>query len=202
MSGDARLRIPVSRQWMMVGFVLLSSLLVSFSGEAVYQLMLYDRTGILSGEAWRLLSGHLVHTGAGHWALNAIAFAVLWWVFGAIWAGWRGILLLVFLATAISAGLLVFNPGLVWYAGLSGILHGLLAAGAVLRVLAGQRAYLLLLGVLLIKLVHEQIFGPLPVSGSLPGVPVIIDAHLYGAIAGVVAACYLQRCMASDVKNR
>ncbi len=46
--------LAVSRQWMMVGFVLLFSLLVSFSGGIVYQLMLHDRTGILSGEAWRL----------------------------------------------------------------------------------------------------------------------------------------------------
>ncbi len=43
--------LAVSRQWMMAGFVLLSSLLASFSGGIVYQLMLYDRTGILSGEA-------------------------------------------------------------------------------------------------------------------------------------------------------
>lgn len=66
--------LAVSRQWMMVGFVLLSSLLVSFSGGIVYQLMLHDRTGILSGEAWRLLGAHLMHTGR---ALNAMAFAVL-----------------------------------------------------------------------------------------------------------------------------
>jgi hypothetical protein len=75
--------------------------------------------------------------------------------------------------------------------GLSGVLHGLFVAGALASLLAGFRAELLLLGLLAVKLVWEHFQGALPGSESLAGGTVLIEAHLYGAITGVLAAAIL-----------
>jgi hypothetical protein len=73
-----------------------------------------------------------------------------------------------------------------WYVGFSGVLHGALAAGAV----AWHRRESALLAwaltaVLAGKLIWEQAVGALPLSGDLP---VVVDAHLYGAAGGLLAA--------------
>jgi len=41
---------------------------------------------------------------------------------------------------------------------------------------------------LLAKLAYEQLYGALPGSAATAGGPVIVDAHLYGSIAGIIAA--------------
>ena len=38
------------------------------------------------------------------------------------------------------------------------------------------------------KLIYEQLFGPLPGSESTSGGSVVVNAHLYGAIGGAIAA--------------
>ena len=38
------------------------------------------------------------------------------------------------------------------------------------------------------KLGWEQLAGPLPFTGETAGGPVIVDAHLYGAVGGALAA--------------
>ena len=180
-------------QWKIPGAVVLLSLLATFVVDDLSLMMMYQRNEVLSGELWRLVTAHLVHTGLWHWLINITVFVILWSVFGENWLHWRGILLMVFLAIVISGGLIVLHPELQWYAGLSGILHGLLAAGALQKVLAGQRAYLTLLVILFIKLIVEQWFGYFPLSDGLLAVPVIIDAHLYGAVAGLIAASYMNK---------
>jgi rhomboid family GlyGly-CTERM serine protease len=100
--------------------------------------------------------------------------------------------LLLFLGIAVSAGLFIFNPRLQWYAGLSGVLHGLLAAGALRMVMNGKPTYLVLAGLLVIKLAYEHRFGPLPVSEMLVPQRVIVDAHVYGAVAGVLAVAFMK----------
>jgi membrane associated rhomboid family serine protease len=88
---------------------------------------------------------------------------------------------------AIDAGLWFVNPELQWYVGLSGLLHGILAAGIVVS-LQKPQLELLALGLLLVaKLGWEQLYGPLPGSESSSGGPVVVAAHLYGAAGGGLA---------------
>ena len=42
------------------------------------------------------------------------------------------------------------------------------------------------------KLAWEQFAGPLPGSESGSGGPVIVDAHLYGAVGGLLAAVLIR----------
>ena len=51
-----------------------------------------------------------------------------------------------------------------------------------------QRVGWLLLGGLLIKLIYEQYTGSLAVSESIVGGPIVTDAHLWGALGGLLAA--------------
>jgi len=91
-------------------------------------------------------------------------------------------------ALAVGGGLLLFDPGLQWYVGLSGALHGLFAAGLVAALSSGNRAEWLLLLLFVAKLTWEQLVGTMPGTAELAGGNVIVDAHLYGAIGGAVAA--------------
>lgn len=82
-----------------------------------------------------------------------------------------------------------------WYLGISGALHGILAAAAFVRIRRRDFAGWLLVGLLLAKLAHEQTHGPLPFAGDMP---VVVDAHLYGALGGLAAAVLLDfSCLAA-----
>jgi hypothetical protein len=71
---------------------------------------------------------------------------------------------------------------------MSGLLHGLLVAGIItrLRSLDIETGVLLLL--LIAKIGYEQLNGPLPGSEGTSGGAVVVDAHLYGALGGILGA--------------
>ena len=168
-------------------------LVMQLSGEAGFILLQYQREKILSGELWRLLSGHLVHLSWSHMWMNLIALVLIslifkkyfaekvwWWLLGASVLG-------------VDLGLLLFNPEISWYVGLSGVLHGIFTGLAVLswRCNKGSGGRLFLF-VLVVKLAVEQWSGTLPGSAELSGGRVIVDAHMYGAIAGGLAALFMK----------
>ena len=157
-------------------------------GEWFREGLRFDRTGIRSGELWRLVSGHFVHLGWPHFALNAAGLALVWYLVGEAhnlrqWAIIGAISIVV-----MDAGLWIFDPGLQWYVGLSGLLHGILAAGLVTRLRSPDMETILLLLLLLSKLVWEQVIGPLPGSEATAGGAVVVNSHLFGTVGGVVAS--------------
>jgi rhomboid family GlyGly-CTERM serine protease len=168
--------------------VALLALGVWLAGDVVASALRYQRAEVLDGELWRLLSAHFVHLGAAHLALNLAGLALVWWLVGRS-AGPRS-WSIVLAATALSTtlGLLAFAPELAWYVGLSGMLHGMLVAGALL----GPRRDLLIVGVVAIKIGWEQWMGPSADTTALIGGAVIVDAHLYGAIGGAIAGLALR----------
>ena len=46
-------------------------------------------------------------------------------------------------------------------------------------------------GLLVVKLIYEQLVGPIPGSEGSSGGDVVVAAHLYGAIAGALAGLSL-----------
>ena len=145
----------------------------------------YERTAIAQGEWWRLLTGHLVHLGAWHAALNAAAFLVLWILFRRDYRLRQWLLIVIVSIVAIDAGLWLLDPRIEWYVGASGALHGIAAAGAVSRIRQMRREGWVLAALLVVKLSYEQARGAMPFTESMP---VVVDAHLYGAIGGTFAA--------------
>ena len=83
------------------------------------------------------------------------------------------------------------SPHLSAYVGLSGVLHGVFAWG-IIQDFKHKRvsAYLLLAG-LIIKLIDERFFSTNDFMANLIGASVAIDAHLYGAIAGIILGVLL-----------
>ncbi|SRR6056297_902531 len=143
--------------------------------------------GLLLAEPWRIVSGHLVHLGWIHLGLNALAAAMLGAAIGRAMplAGWLWAASIS--VVAVSGGLALWSPGVQWYVGFSGVLHGLLAAGAI----AGLRSTPWVSGVLLLALAGKLSFEWFAAGGSpvsvLIGGAVVTDAHLYGALGGILA---------------
>jgi len=101
----------------------------------------------------------------------------------------RGWMLVIAVSMAtIDIGFWWLRPELLWYVGMSGFLHGILAAGLVPRLRHMQPETAVLVTLLVGKITWEQIGGPLPGSESTSGGPVVVAAHLYGAIGGVLGA--------------
>lgn len=75
---------------------------------------------VMHGEAWRMLTGHLAHYGTSHLAWDVVVFVAA----GAIaerCGRWSYLALLLASATAVSAAVMVLQPGLAAYRGLSGV---------------------------------------------------------------------------------
>lgn len=155
-----------------------------FGGAAIH-LLRYDRAALADGEWWRLLTAHFIHLTFRHAALDLAGLALLWALFARDLSPGRWAIVVLTAAAAIDCGLWLLDPAVVWYLGISGVLHGALAAGAFVRLRRGEVEGWLLAGLLLAKLVYEQIHGAMPFSGDMP---VTVDAHLYGTLGGLAAA--------------
>ncbi len=85
-----------------------------------------------------------------------------------------------------------YLPNIDAYAGLSGVLHGLYTAVALvyLQYRKERNFAFLVLGLIVAKLIWENTFGQTG-TAQLIGSPVLTEAHLYGAIGGAIfGGCY------------
>jgi rhomboid family GlyGly-CTERM serine protease len=160
--------------------VLLAAALVQALDLSGY--LQFDRPAVLEGQIWRLWTAHVAHLGWNHFLLNGAGLWLVWLLFRhtASTAAWSGHFL--FACVAVSLGLLWFNPELIWYVGLSGVLHALFIAGLLADIRTHTQLGLLVLLGFAAKLFLEQMYGPLPGSERSAGGPVVVDAHLYGAM--------------------
>jgi len=160
-------------------------------GQPVIELLRFERESLAEGQWWRVLTGHLVHLGWSHALLNVLALCLVAWIFqrtcSILCLGSLGLAS----ALAIDLGLWFLDPEIHWYVGLSGVLHGLLA-GAIARDLAvGNKASGWIGAALVGKLAWEQFYGALPMTAQAAGGPVVVQAHLYGALGGLAVALAL-----------
>lgn len=162
------------------------SSIIAAVGSPARALLKYDRLAIADGEWWRLVSGHFAHLGASHFALNIAGLCLIWLLLGNRISARAWILSLCVIIAGIDLGFWMLNPNLLWYVGLSGVLHGLLVTGALAGIPSSATESAVVLGLVFAKIIYEQIAGPMPGSESASGGPVVVDAHLYGAIAGLL----------------
>lgn len=173
-------------RWQPPLLLLLGSIVVALLGDELGVLLRYQRGAIAAGEWWRLFSGHLVHLGWSHLWLNLAGLLLVWWLVGhafsvRLWWWLIGGSLL-----GISLGLWWWLPGLAWYVGLSGVLHGLLVAGGLRLALRGESEALLLLLIVSVKVAWELWQGPLPGSREAAGGEVVVQAHALGYLCGAL----------------
>ena len=94
--------------------------------------------------------------------------------------------LIIFSSLFISVCLFFFDKEVIWYVGLSGVLHALFSYGAA-QDIAKKDPWGYLLGAgFVIKIIYEQIFGAMQSTVDLIAAEVLINAHLYGAISGLI----------------
>lgn len=168
----------------------------------------YERTSLQEGEFWRAVTAHFVHLNATHLAFNVVSLFLLCELLWGSMPKWHGIALAGCSTIGVSALLFLLHPELIWYVGLSGLLHGLWAGlawngcctGAALirsgspavRIQGGKLLTLpshfwlcaIALILLAVKLLSEIYFGPSAYMAQAIGGDVIYVAHLYGALVG------------------
>jgi rhomboid family GlyGly-CTERM serine protease len=173
--------------WMTLGIVILTALAQTF--EPVATCFIYDRALIFKGEIWRIWTGHVVHFGASHFIWNLAVFLPAGWWLERLWP----VLTRCFYgacSVVISIALLLLDPSLTRYAGLSGLATGMLVLLAALQL--GRRkeepawfwmSVLILIG---IKMGVELFTGaPVFVSGFGP-IRTVPLAHVAGVVCGLV----------------
>lgn len=177
-------------KWLLTAGVILLGVAIELCncGDA----LAYRREAILQGEIWRLLTGNLVHANARHLASDMTGL-MLWTALAGHLETRRSYpILLVGSALAVGLGLLLLDPGVQWYVGISGVLHALFASAALRLMFRGEwLAGLALAAALGGKLALEQQVGDIG-AATLLKVPVLVDAHLYGALAGAAITIALR----------
>ena len=152
--------------------------------------MVYDRSAILSGEVWRLLTGNWVHFSASHLFYDLLALGIAGWIIERRGYPYFG-LLCVLAAVGISTALLAGRPEVQSYGGLSGVatgaiiylaLHGLQERGAWRWVCIA--ALVLTVG----KVLLESITGRfiIAATGSISFVPLPLSHIVGGLTASLV----------------
>jgi rhomboid family GlyGly-CTERM serine protease len=163
--------------------VLALLLAIAATGEAGRSALRYDRTALAQYQGWRLISAHLVHLSVWHALLDSAGLVLIWSLFAREFSPRRWLGILLGSALAIDAGLWFLTPTVDWYLGASGVLHGALAAGAVAWYRRGDAMGAAVLVLLVAKLIYEQLHGTSVLAEGLPLVP---QAHLYGALGGLI----------------
>lgn len=174
--------------WQVAVVLILVCMVIALFGDAGREVLKYDRLAIQGGEYWRIVTGHFAHLNYSHLLLNLAGLVLTWLLVGRNYSVPQWLVVLLISIAAASAGFWFLDKNMLWYVGLSGVLHGLLLAGAIqgLKSLPAESAVICLL--VIGKLVYEQLIGPLPGSESVSGGDVVVNAHLFGAIGGVIAA--------------
>jgi rhomboid family GlyGly-CTERM serine protease len=174
--------------WLLPVFAASIAVIFALFGDAGRDGLAFFRPAIATGQIWRLVSGHFVHLGASHLLMNVAGLLLTWYLIGTSFSRGQWLLVAGLVIAGIDIGFWFFEPQLLWYVGLSGLLHGLLAAGVVASLRSARIEVWIIAVALIGKLTYEQLVGPLPGSEESSGGNVIVAAHAYGAFAGVLAA--------------
>lgn len=173
------LRVP----WFSLGLACLVTLL-HFSGPAVFEVLIFDKSAIMRGEIWRFISGHFVHCNLDHLFWDVFAFTILGAVIE-INSPKHFLPSLIVSCAAVSSWLLLAETKFSTYCGLSGALNGLLVLAAMIKLKStGNGIFVLLLAGTLAKIFYEITFGR-TLFTSLSS-QAIFGAHAVGFAAGII----------------
>lgn len=185
-------RIKHATYWHFAGVLIIASVIVAAFGNEGRELLKYDRLGIERGEIWRFVTAHFAHLSTSHLLLNMLGLFLTWLLVGRYFSALQWIFVAAASVTLQAAGFWFLDSNMLWYVGMSGMLHGLMLAGALRGIGTLRTESLLLCGLVIAKLAYEQFWGPLPGAESTSGGNVIVNAHLYGAVGGALAAFVLR----------
>jgi rhomboid family GlyGly-CTERM serine protease len=175
----------VGIKWALPICILIVSLLATHYAQTSSALN-YDRAAILDGETYRLLTFHFVHLSNSHFLINIFTLIVLWLLYGRTMQTREWIGAIVASGCAIGLCLLLLSPEVKWSVGLSGLLYALLALAAIRSAMSGEYFSGAVVAFLLGKIILEQTIGPSAAMEQFVGNSLVVDAHMFGVIAGLV----------------
>jgi len=165
-------------------------IVIASSGTSISDVLRYDSEALQAGEIWRLITPHFLHLSWSHLAMNMGGLFLVFLFFSrcVTWQYW----LSAFLVSSVGISVLIFyfNPEIRWYVGLSGILHTLFVLGGLADILVRKWEGIMFTLLITVKIIYEQNIGPLPGSEESAGGPVLVDAHMYGAIFGALIGLF------------
>lgn len=165
------------------------------------ELLAYYRTAISQLELWRLISATFCHTNFNHLLMNILGLLVTLALFIDSFKKIKIWPLLIFNSLFIGLALFLFEDKVTGYVGLSGVLHGLFSYGFARDIANKDRWGYLLAAGFIIKISYEQFFGAAQSTIDLIGAPVLINAHFYGALAGIIF-CLMQQTYKKTSLNK
>ncbi|MBE0484079.1 MAG: rhombosortase [Bacterioplanes sp.] len=183
-------RVDASSFAFPLGLALMMLLLFLFEAFAA-DVLIYDRHAIRIGECWRVFSGHFIHRNGYHLALNIAGLILIWNLFGDFLQTHQWLVLTFVIALGQSLGLFVFYPEIAWFEGISGLLHGLIAAGSLISFSRSPAISLSVLVALALKLASEAWFGSSQAIQVWLEQPVLVESHWCGAVVGLLAGAVI-----------
>ncbi|WP_108651415.1 rhombosortase [Dongshaea marina] len=172
--------------WALIGLIIAATLIQQLPGS--FELLNYQPALIREGQWWRFVTGNWIHTNDWHLGLDLGGLLVIWLLFAEVLPGARMVWVLLLGSLATSVGLWFFSPQVIWYAGLSGTLHGLYFFAALLTLPRDKRLAIPLLIAGVLKVSWDLYSGGSTLSAELIDAPVMTPAHLYGAVSGLICA--------------
>ena len=158
--------------WPRAMVVLGAALVASLAPDA----LALDRASLENGEVWRLWTGHLVHWSQAHFVMD-VGVACLLALVARVPPTW------LLAAPCLGVGVLLLDPSLTSYAGLSGLLHGWAMALALEHATRGASVSTRQVGTLaVVALLAKLLVDPLGVQS------LVIDADLGGRPAYIAHA--------------
>ena len=179
------IQLPFDRKYILppILLTLLSTALMFLNTN---DLLEFHRNKIATGEIWRIFTGQFVHANPTHLLLNIVGIGFIWLLHAEHRTQSQYYIHTAFLALWTGLGIWLFVPDIKIYTGLSGLLHGVIVWGALKDIQVGMRSGILLFIGIWGKLAWEQYSGPNADVGELIQSRVAIEAHLIGAIGGLI----------------
>ena len=155
--------------------------------DAVFPILSLVRIQVERGEYWRLLTSNFVHFGWPHTLMNLAAFLLCALALLNSFPVKQLLGLIVFSCLSVGVGVYYLNPEYGTYAGLSGAIHGFIVAGLMRNKRHSNWLNAIFIALVFAKIIyeHQPNYQATQLQTLMP-VPVAYDAHMYGAIAGLI----------------
>ena len=160
-------------------------------------------TETLPHSPWQLFTAHWIHVNEQHYFLNSASLLAVVTLFPLLRRSLYFLSLLLFGSAGVDLGLLFIGPEFYWYAGFSGVLYAFISAGVVLYWHQQRWKSLLVAFAIIYKIGYEQVYGPFISSVDFIGVEghIAVQAHLYGAISGLIIGLIQERFSQGEVPS-
>jgi rhomboid family GlyGly-CTERM serine protease len=163
--------------------ILISLAVIASTSPLLGQRLVWDRTAIVEGQWWRLVTGHLVHLTPRHLWLDVLAVALAGWLIESC-AQRQYARLAIMAAFAVGVFVFAFCPSVQVYGGLSGVAFAMFGYMAALCTHARSRwVGCVLLVLLSVKIGVEYATGHALFVGE--GYVVLPAVHAVGAVCGL-----------------